>query len=96
MGWVERGVVGPARWVAVYEAYFLGHPATQQFFLHDTPEQAAHTVMKAYLQQVYPPPGGRARPPFANYTAGPEAATVGDHRPGPVPGKRRPEMEWWG
>ncbi|MGW2539966.1 hypothetical protein ACWC5I_03625 [Kitasatospora sp. NPDC001574] len=52
VGWVERGVVGPARWVAVYEGYFLGDPATQEPILHDTPEQAAHTVMKAYLQQV--------------------------------------------
>ncbi|MFI8085342.1 hypothetical protein ACIF6L_31695 [Kitasatospora sp. NPDC086009] len=52
VGWVERGVVGSARWVAVYEGYFLGDPATQEPILHDTPEQAAHTVMKAYLHQV--------------------------------------------
>ncbi|MDQ0313398.1 hypothetical protein J2S46_008051 [Kitasatospora herbaricolor] len=52
VGWVERGVVGSALWVAVYEGYFLGDPATHEPILHDTPEQAAHTVMKAYLQQV--------------------------------------------
>ncbi|MFE2722612.1 hypothetical protein [Kitasatospora sp. NPDC059327] len=52
VGWVERGAADSKRWVAVYEGYVLGDPATQEPILRDTPEQAAHTVMKAYLQQV--------------------------------------------
>ncbi|MEV7783374.1 hypothetical protein [Kitasatospora sp. NPDC088351] len=52
VGWVERGVAGSKQWVAVYEGYFLGDSLTQEPILHDTPEQAAHTVMKAYLEQV--------------------------------------------
>ncbi|WP_371484890.1 hypothetical protein [Kitasatospora sp. NBC_00315] len=52
VGWVERGVVDPTLWVAIYEQAFLVTGGTDYPILHDTPEQAAHTVMKAYLQQV--------------------------------------------
>ncbi|MFI9332658.1 hypothetical protein ACIGZJ_34635 [Kitasatospora sp. NPDC052868] len=53
VGWVERGLPGyKRRWVAVYEECFLVDSATEDPVLHDTPEQAAHTVMKAYLAQV--------------------------------------------
>ncbi len=52
VGWVERGVAGNKEWVAIYEQSFLGDRATQEPVLHDTPEQAARTVMKAYLAQV--------------------------------------------
>ncbi len=52
VGWVVRGPAGNKEWVAIYEQCFLGDPATQEPVLHDTPEQAAHTVMKAYLEQV--------------------------------------------
>ncbi len=52
VGWADRGVVDPTLWVAIYEQSFLGAPATQEPILHNTPEEAAHTVLKAYLAQV--------------------------------------------
>ncbi|MFI6449346.1 hypothetical protein [Kitasatospora sp. NPDC050543] len=36
VGWVERGLDGGDGWVAVYEGYFLGDPATQEAALHAT------------------------------------------------------------
>ncbi len=52
VGWVERGVADPKQWVAIYEQAFLVTGGTDYPILHDTPEEAARTVMKAYLQQV--------------------------------------------
>ncbi|GAA2278934.1 MULTISPECIES: hypothetical protein [Kitasatospora] len=53
VGWVERDLPGIGdRWVAVYENYFIGDQATQEAMLHDTPEQAARTVQRAYLQNL--------------------------------------------
>ncbi|MGA5824292.1 hypothetical protein ACPC54_41430 [Kitasatospora sp. NPDC094028] len=49
VGWVERGLDGGNDWVAVFEGYFLGDPATQEAALHATPQQAAHTVHRAYI-----------------------------------------------
>ncbi|MEU1509532.1 hypothetical protein [Kitasatospora sp. NPDC005748] len=52
VGWVERGLDGSNGWVAVIEGYFLGDPATQEAALHTTPQQAAHTVHRAYIQNL--------------------------------------------
>ncbi len=52
VGWAERGVADPKQWVAVYERCFLVAGGTDYPILHDTPEEAALTVMKAYLAQV--------------------------------------------
>jgi hypothetical protein len=55
VGWVERGLPGLGaleKWVAVYEGYFVGDHATQEALLHETPEQAAHTVYLAYRQNI--------------------------------------------
>ncbi|MEW1914472.1 hypothetical protein AB0442_39840 [Kitasatospora sp. NPDC085895] len=53
IGWVERGLDGLGdRWVAVYEGFFLGDVATQEPALHDTPAQAALTVLTAYQQNL--------------------------------------------
>ncbi|MFD4905167.1 hypothetical protein [Kitasatospora purpeofusca] len=51
-GWVEQGVADAKQRVAIYEQAFLVAGGTDYPILHDTPEQAARTVMKAYLQQL--------------------------------------------
>ncbi|MFF1908287.1 hypothetical protein [Kitasatospora sp. NPDC058218] len=52
VGWVERGLDGGDGWVAVYEGYFLGDPATQQAALHDTPELAARIIHQAHVHDL--------------------------------------------
>lgn len=52
VGWVERGLDGGDGWVAVYEGYFLGDPATRWAALHATSEQAAHSVHRAHVQNL--------------------------------------------
>ncbi|MFF3597979.1 hypothetical protein [Kitasatospora indigofera] len=52
VGWVERGLDGGDGWVAVYEGYFLGDPATQQAALHTTPELAARIIHQAHIQNL--------------------------------------------
>ncbi|MFJ4679262.1 hypothetical protein [Kitasatospora sp. NPDC088783] len=54
VGWVERGLDGGDGWVAVHGNHFLGDAATQQAALHDTPEQAAHTVHQAHIHNLQP------------------------------------------
>ena len=63
MGWVERGIPGVANdaWVAVYEGYFLGDHATQLAALHESPEQAAHSVQRVYLPTGPPATNVRGR-----------------------------------
>ena len=52
VGWVERGLDEGDGWVAVYEGYFLGDPATQEAAQHATPVQAAHGVHRAHIEDL--------------------------------------------
>ncbi|RAJ32839.1 hypothetical protein K353_05837 [Kitasatospora sp. SolWspMP-SS2h] len=52
VGWVERGLDGGDGRVAVYENHFLGDPKTQQAALHDTPELAAHSILRAHVHDL--------------------------------------------